>query len=441
MPLLRLLPPVIAIAAFASPALAAEPVILYAPADGAKAAHDELRGTTATLRQAPAARDGRWPRSRRIGKASGRDLSGKSAAQIAATLRQAWSADFTGGRVAIDEISPAQWSPASAANLTRAMGLLGSDSRRVSFYAASSMVERVGRTDPRKALDPTLAALIDAMSRGRSTYLQTYRGNLAPYPAREMATHPTRWQARWPAGRGSLHLMIGPDGGIGQPALWNRIRASAAGRALLTNPPAAYGIRSPAAGRAWAKAYEAHLRRPAVAPPGGDTPVAQPGGLTLKRVGAKAVRVTLGRSGRAVVSIRKKPSGKRRAIRKLSGPTQGSVLVKLPARVAPGNYEVQAVLQGNGLTDRRRVNTTVKRAPLRLSRSGKFFSLTVPRGVRAVLRVSPAKGRDRAIGKVVGPTTRRIRQPKDLKRGRYKAIAVGVGSGGRRQVSLNFSVR
>ncbi len=441
MPMFRICAGILVLAAAAVPAAAADPVILYAPAKGAKAAHDGLRGTSATVRQGPAARDGRWPRSARLGKASGRELSGRSAPQIAAILRRAWSADFSGGRVAVDEISPAQWSAGEAARLRRAMELLGPDARRVSFYAASSMVEQVGRTDPRRALSPKLAALVDAMSRARSTYLQTYRGNLQPLPAREMATHPTRWMARWPNGRGSLHLLIGPDGGIGQKALWNRVRASPAGRKLLQNAPGAYGLRSSSAGRAWAAQYRAHRRAPRTPPPGGDVAVPRPGGLTLARAGQKAVRVGLGRAGRAVVSIRRKPSGARRAIHKLSGPTRSPVLVRLPAGVRPGTYEVQVVLQGNGLTDRKRLTTTVRRPPLRLRHARGLFTLTVPRGVRAVLRIAPPRGRDRAIAKVTGPRTRKIRRPKDLKRGRYTAIAVGVGAGGRRQVSVRFVVR
>ena len=427
--------------AVAAPAIAADPVILYAPAEGATAAHDALRGTASTVRQGPAARDGRWPRAARLGKASGRELSSRSAAQIAAALRRSWSADFSGGRVAVDEIAPAHWSAADARRLREAMTMLGSDARRVSFYAASSLVEQVGRTDPRQPLSAKLATLLDAMSRGRSTYLLTYRGNLTPLPAREMATHPTRWIARWPAGRGRLHLLIGPDGGIGQTALWNRVRASAAGRQLLANPPGAYGLRTAAAGRAWAAQYRAHVRAPGASPPGGDVAVAKPGGLRLARAGNRAVRVTLGRRGRAVVSIRRAPAGPRRAIRKLRGPTRGPVLVRLPAGVRPGTYQVQAVLQGDGLTDRRRITTTIRRAPLRLRHTAGVFTLTVPAGVRAVLRISPPRGRDRAIAKVNGPRTRRVRRPKDLARGRYRAIAVGVGAGGRRQVSLSFVVR
>lgn len=437
----RLLAGAIVLGGLPAAAGAADPVILYAPADGAAAAHDALRGSAATVRQGPAARNARWPRSARLGKASGRELSTRSAPEIASILRRSWSADFSGGRVAVDEITPAQWDVAAAGRLRRAMEILGSDARRVSFYASASLVEQVGRTDPRRALSPKLGGLLDAMSRGRSTYLQTYRGNLQPFPAREMATHPTRWRARWPGGRGTLHLLIGPDGGIGQRALWDRVRASAAGRALLANPPGGYGLRTAAAGRAWAARYRAHLRAPTARPPGGDVAVARPGGLTLTRSGPRAVRVGIGRQGRAVVSFRRMPVGARRAIRKLNGPTASPVLVRLPARVKPGRYQVQVVLQGNGLTDRRVVTTTIRRRPLRLRHARGVFTLTVPAGVRAVLRISPPRGRDRAIAKVVGPRTRRIPRPKDLRRGRHTAIAVGVGAGGRRQASVRFVVR
>ena len=41
-----------------------------------------------------------------------------------------------------------------------------------------------------------------------------------------------------------------------------------------------------------------------------------------------------------------------RAIRKLTGPTRGSVLIGLPRDTRPGLYRVRAVLIGDGLRDR-----------------------------------------------------------------------------------------
>jgi hypothetical protein len=340
-------------------ATAADPPLLYLPAEAAQAVHDGVGG--GTLRQAPIVPNPRWPAARSVGKVSGRELATAGAGTIAARLRAGWRQPGVGGLVAVDEISPAQWTPARAAALAAAMGSLGGDAGRVVFYAAPSLVERVGRTDPRHALDPTLAALIDAMSRGRATYLLTYRGDLSAFPPREMATHPTRWLARWPAGRGELRLMLGVDGGIGQAELWARARSTAAGRQMLANGPGAYGLRDAAAGRAWAEQLRSFRASPTVSVSGGDYPVPAPGGLTLSAAGAGRVRLTITRPGRAVVTVTPRAGGKVRAIRKLAGPTPGGVVVRLPADTRPGVYRVSAVLIGDGLRDRASVIVRVAR--------------------------------------------------------------------------------
>ncbi len=344
-----------------TPALAsaADPPLLYLPAEAAEAVHDAVGG--GTLRQAPIVPGSRWTPARAVGKVSGRDLAGAGAGVIAARLRAGWRQPAVGGLVAVDEITPSRWSTAGAAALAAAMVQLGGDAQRVLFYASPSLVERVGRTDPRRPLDPVLGGLIDAMSRGRATYLLTYRGNLSAFPPREMATHPTRWLARWPAGRGELRLMLGIDGGIGQPELWARARSTAAGRQMLANGPAAYGLRDAATGRAWAQQYRSFRASPSVSVTGGDYPVPVPGGLSLTAAGADRVRLAITRPGRAVVTVAPRAGGKLRAIRKLNGPTRGSLLIRLPTDTRPGVYRVSAVLIGDGLRDRASVIVRVKR--------------------------------------------------------------------------------
>ncbi len=200
--------------------------------------------------------------------------------------------------------------------------------------------------------------MVDALSRGRATYLLTYRGDRTAFPAREMATHPTRWAARWPAGRGELRVMLGPDGGAGQAELWARLRATPAGRDMLARGPGAYGLTTVAAARDWLAQYRAFRAAPTVAATGADYAVPSPGGLTLAAAGNRRVRVTIARPGRAVVTMTPRAGGKVRAIRKLSGPA--GVLVRLPADSRPGVYRIQAVLIGDGLRDRASLRVRVR---------------------------------------------------------------------------------
>lgn len=346
-----------AMAAWVATATASDAPLLYLRQDAAVAIDQGLGG--GTLRQAPVVPNPRWTAARTVGKVTGRDLAGAGAARIAAILRAGWRQDGVGGLVAVDEITPAQWTPGAAASLAAALDMLGPDASRVMFYAAPSFVEQVGRVDPRQPLPATLAALVDAVSRGRATYLLTYRGDMTPFPAREMATHPTRWAARWPAGRGELRVMLGPDGGLGQAELWARLRATPAGRDLLAHGPAAYGLPNAAAGRAWLEQYRAFRAAPTVSVTGGDFAVPAPGGLTLTAVGIGRVRVQIARAGRAVVTMTPIAGGAVRAIRKLVGPT--GVLIRLPTDTHPGLYRVQAVLIGDGLRDRASVTVRVKR--------------------------------------------------------------------------------
>lgn len=347
-----------ALAAGAATAAASDAPLLYLREDPASVIDAGLGG--GTLRQAPMVPNPRWSASRTVGKVTGRELAGQSAGRIAAILRAGWRQPGVGGLVAVDEVTPAQWTPPSAAALAAALDQLGGDARRVIFYAAPSFVERVGRFDPRKPLPATLAALLDAVSRGRATYLLAYRGDMSPFPAREMATHPTRWQARWPAGRGELRVMLGPDAGAGQAEVWARLRATPAGRDLLSHGPGAYGLPTTAGARAWLDQYRAFRASPTVSVTGSDFPVPQPGGLTLTTAGARRVKVVLGRPGSAVVTMTPASGGKVRAIRKLTGPAAG-VLVKLPTDSRPGLYRIQAVLIGDGLRDRASVTVRITR--------------------------------------------------------------------------------
>lgn len=349
----------LALVAFPATGAAADAPLLYLMKEPAAAAHDALGGPT--LRQAPLTPDGRWPSARVVGKVRGRDLAGRSPGRIVAALRAGWHQQHVGGLVAVDEITPRQWTASSASALSQAMDRLGGDAGRVIFYAAPSFVERVGRADPRGALPAPLAQLVDAVSKGRATYLLTYRGDMSPFPAREMAMHPTRWAARWPAGRGELRVMLGPDGGAGQPEIWARLRATVAGRTLLANGPAAYGLTTPAAARAWVAQYRAFRAAPTVSVTGADFPVPVPGGLSLTAAGTNRVKVRLDRPGRAVLTMKPVSGGRLRAIRKLAGPTGGDVVVRLPTDTRPGRYRVQAVLIGDGLRDRAAVVVQVKR--------------------------------------------------------------------------------
>jgi hypothetical protein len=347
------------LAALPATGAAADAPLLYLMKEPAAAAHDALNGPT--LRQAPLTPDGRWPSARVVGKVRGRDLAGQSAGRIASMLRAGWRQQHVGGLVAVDEITPKQWTATSASALAQALDQLGGDARRVIFYAAPSFVERVGRADPRAALPAPLGQLIDAVSRGRATYLLTYRGDMSPFPAREMAMHPTRWAARWPAGRGELRAMLGPDAGAGQAEIWARLRATVAGRTLLANGPAAYGLTTPATARQWVAQYRAFRAAPSVSVTGADYPVPMPGGLSLAAAGTNRVKVRIDRPGRAVLTMKPVAGGGLRAIRKLAGPTGGDVVVRLPTDTRPGRYRVQAVLIGDGLKDRAAVVVRVKR--------------------------------------------------------------------------------
>jgi hypothetical protein len=333
--------------------------MLYLREEPAAVVHDGVGG--GTLRQAPIRPNHRWPAARTVGKVAGRDLAGAGPLRIAALLRAGWAQPSVGSLVAVDEITPRNWTAPAARSLAAALDRLGPNAQRVVFYAAPALVEQVGRADPRRPLPARLRALVDALSRGRATYLLTYRGDLSPLPPREMATAPTRWLARWPAGRGELRILLGPDGGLGQGELWARARSTPAGRELLARGPGAYGLRDAGAAREWLAQYRAFRAAPGQSATGVDYPVPQPGGLALEAAGPNRVRLTLGRRGNAVVTTQPAGGGFVRAIRKLTGPTRGAVLIRLPRDTRPGRYRVRAVLIGDGLRDRAGVIVRVTR--------------------------------------------------------------------------------
>ncbi len=435
------LPIAAALAAIAGvPALAAGqgPVILYARGAAAEAIHDA--GLTTAYRQGPALDTARWPGSHRLGKVDGTALSEMSASAMAAALREGWSQE-SAALVGVDEILPAHWSADDARRLRTALGLLGHEAGRVVFYAGPSLVEQVGRADPRLPLPKRLAEIVDAISRGRATFLLTFRGSLQPFPPREMATHPTRWIARWPAGRGTLHLLVGPDGGLGQAGLWNRVRSTPAGRALLSNGPGAIGLSTRGAGLAWLAAYRAHLRAPTAPPPGGDAAVSQPGGLGLRAVPG-GVGVTIGRRGRAVLRLVPRRQRRGRVIRVLAGPTRGSVRVSFPPDARHGRYTAVAVLQGDGLRDVARIAVRVLRPRLGLVTRRGTLRITVPPKTRAVVRLVRRGVRTQVIAKLRGPLRLRVvRLPRDLRPGVYRAIAVSAGPAGRAVARARIHVR
>lgn len=373
------------------PAAARE--LIYAPEPAADAAFDA--GAGAALRQAPIAdiTNPRWPVDRRVGKVGGGELSKMSASAMAAALRAAWTrhpvGGAIGGTVAVDEIRPSDWSATASANLTKALASLGPDASRVFLYVSPAVVERVGRTDPRSPLGGEIAPIFAMLAAGGTAYLEMYRGDLSPYPAREMAVHPTRWLARWPAGRtGNLRLLIGPGGSTGQAEIWSRIRATPAGRTLLANGAAYYapaGKGTAADGAAWAQQLTRFLAAPGESPAGGDYPVPTGGDVaitppkgTLRPGGA--LTLTTNRAGSAVVRLIS-ASGKVRIIKgSLKVGPGGVATITLPDDVRSGRYRVVVSFRGEGLSDQVSIPVTIRRAEAATGTPGK-----VPPGFRTRL--------------------------------------------------------
>lgn len=340
----------------AAPAIAG-PVIVYSAAEPAHAIHDGAAGVPGlrdAYRQAPAAEDPRYPVARRVGKVSGRELVALDAAEMANRLRAQWRQRDVGDLVAVDEIEASRYTPDRLAVLNRALDLLGPDAERVVLYVSPGTVSQVGRVDRRSPLPARLDALVRTLSRAGHTYVVVYHGDSSPFTRDEMARDLTGWQARWPADRADrLHVMSGPETGADQAEIWNRVRATAAGRALLANGPAVWGLRSAGEGLRWLAQYRAYLAQPAAPPAGGEARVPTGGGLAIAlpasrlRPGA-TVRVRVDRPGRAIVQLIPR-GGTPRRIRAIIGPANAAV--RLPLDVRPGRYTLRAVLLGDGLRD------------------------------------------------------------------------------------------
>lgn len=325
------------------------------------------------LRQWPANVDEerRWPVEKRVGKVSGDQLARQSQAGMQAMLETGMSDLTTNGTVGVDEITRTRWSAASARRLKAALVALGPRAQDVLFYVGPSLVERVGRADPRQRLDATMQGLIDAMVLGGATYLEMYNGDHTPVSQLDYARYPTRWMERWPAERiTALRLVFGraqPEIGATQEAIWNWARASSAGRVLLANGAAVFGVRDPALAADWVSGYRQFLEGPATVPPQGDYPIPGPGALAVvlpkKRplLAGSNVAITMARRGKAVFRLAPRTgSGRGRVIGKFSGPTPawGSVL-KIPADTATGSYRLIGVMMGDGITDRVAVRVKV----------------------------------------------------------------------------------
>lgn len=370
---ITLLVGLVALVVAVSPAAARE--LVYAPEPAADAVYDA--GVVTALRQAPIAdiTNPRWPVSRRVGKVSGSELARMSSAKMVEALRAAWSwhpvGREIGGTVAVDEIRPSDWTAAAAANLAQALRMLGPDASRVFIYVSPAVVERIGRTDPRQALDTQMGAIFNALSTGGVTYLEMYRGDLSPYPPREMAMHPTRWLERWPAARrDALRVLIGPGGSTGQAEIWNRIRSTPAGRTLLSNGPGYYtGSGGTAAdGAAWAAQLARYRAAPDTSPTGADYDVPVGGGVVITpppgslRPGG-TLRLTTNRAGAAVVRLITS-SGRVRIIKgSLRVGADGVATITLPRDLRAGNYRLTVTFQGEGLKDTATVAFRVGAAP------------------------------------------------------------------------------
>lgn len=339
-----------AAAAAAAPGL----TIVYTDRDAARAIHDGAPGVPGlhdAWRQAPIFDDARWPAGRQMAKVGGSELAGQDAAGMAATLRAALRDPAAGGRAAVDELNAGEWDEARLASLRDALGRLGGDAARVSVYVGPGLVSQMGRRDPRAPLPARLAAVLDTLRLVGAVELTMYHGGGEPFSRAEMAAYPTRWLARWaPGDPGALHLVLGPDRGVGEDTIWSWARATPAGRQILANGPSVWGLRTADEGRAWLAAYRAFLADPAGAPAGGETPVPQGGGLTLAPAGGRRMTIGLARTARTVVRVQSVAGGPSRTVAKLYGPFAARTLV-LPRDMRPGEYRVIAVALGDGLRD------------------------------------------------------------------------------------------
>ena len=422
--------------------------IVYAPAAAAEAIADGAPGVAGladTLRQGPIFDNPRWPASRQLGKVSGQALAAMSAPDMANALRAALVDPRLGPRagVGVDEISPVQWGAAQGQALSQALDLLGPDAGRVAIYLGPAMVSRVGRLDPRQPLPADLQAVMGALEKAGSVQLEMFSGSGGARSRANFAIYPTRWLARWaPADPDTLHLLFGPGRGRTQNTIWAWARSTPAGRRILRNGAGAWGLTSAQEGIAWLRAEAVFRRRPDAPPASGDYPVGEGGGLRLVARGG-TLRVIFPRYGRAVVQLIARGRTRGQNVATLRGPTSASgAPIRLPRSVRPGRYQVRVVALGQGI---REVATLayrhrVEAPPLRLSYAGSALRVSVGAGQRAVVSITPAAGRVRAIGKVTGPATRMVPLPRGLPVGRYLARVVALGQAGRQVATVRFSV-
>ncbi|MEZ5080441.1 MAG: hypothetical protein R2878_07275 [Thermoleophilia bacterium] len=348
-------------------ATGAGPVIVYGQHDAANAIHDghaRLAGISTAYRQAPAREDARYPRARRVGKLRGREFVTLSAQGMVSAVRRELAQRDVGGLVAIDEIEAPRYTPERLATLRQAMAMLGPDASRLVFYVAPGTVGQVGRVDRRRPLSAHLSQLVSTLAQGGHTYLALYHAGSVPFGRDEMARDLTGWRHRWPGDRAStLHVTIGPPrGNVRIAEIWHRVRASDAGRALLLNGPASYGLATRTDGLRWLTQYRTFERAPAAVPPGGAARLAVGGGLKILRTPAvmrrgSRVVVSVARPGRAVVLLTP-VGGRRRRIAAITRP--GSHRIQLPGDSRPGRYVLKVILSGDGLRDiaQRRIRIT-----------------------------------------------------------------------------------
>lgn len=327
--------------------------LLYTQRPAAAAIYDGTPGVAGArdaLRQAPIFDDRRWPAARQVAKVGGAELARQNAGGMEAMLRAGMRS--YGGLVAVDEISAGDWPPEAGNRLATALDNLGGSAAQVVLYVSPGLVAQIGRRAPDEPLRGThQAPILSALKKAGAVMLPFYRAGAAPMGEQEFADYPTRWLARWAdADAGALHLVIGPDQGQGQDALWRWARSTPAGRQILKNGPGAYGLHTWAEGLAWLTQYRAFQASPDVSPGGVDAYVATRGALQVARVGRWKVNLVLSRPGRAVMVLRPVSGrGRPRVIAKLDGPK--SRLVTIPRDLHPGRYRIVTVALGGGLRE------------------------------------------------------------------------------------------
>jgi hypothetical protein len=326
--------------------------LIYTQREAAAAIFDGERGLPGVRdaqRQAPIFDDWRWPRARQVAKLTGSELSPLRAPQIASRLRAAM--DDYGGLVGVDEVAAGAWSAEALGRLAAALESLGAQASNVILYVSPGLVAQIGRYDPSAELpEAHQRAAIAALRRAGAVMLTMYRDGGQPMTQQEFADYPTRWLARWQGFDPSvLHLVIGPDQGAGQAALWSWARGTAAGRQIMRNGVAAYGLRTHDEGKAWLGQYRAFQSSPDAPPGGVDTYVPTRGALQVVRLGPRRVRLTLSRSARAVMRLQPLFPAPRRVVAKFQGP--GTTEVTLPRDLRPGRYRIITVALGGGLRE------------------------------------------------------------------------------------------